>query len=564
MNYLLKQGTTKKTSQSKPIPGREKEMTRNNAGGFVFKVNSWTQLERFLILGSAGGSYYVGERDLTAENVDVVRACIATDGLRAVKTIVDISVSGRAPKNDPALYALALAASYGPDIKVREAALAALPRVARIGTHLFQFCSFVDGMRGWGKSLRRSVAAWYLDKPAEKLAYQAVKYQSRNGWSHKDLLSLAHPKPQDETHSVILRWIKKGTDIGDNLIQPSIIAAFEEAKGADEKSVIRLIREYGLTREMIPTEVQNSPKVWEALLEKMPLTAMIRTLGRMGSIGLLAPLSDASKLVVNRLADRDYLRKSRVHPIAVLSALLTYQRGAGVRGSLSWTAVPQVVDALNDAFYLAFDNIPPTGKNFYLGVDVSGSMEGGEIAGVPGLTPRMGAAAMAMLTARTEQNYYAAGFSDGTRVKGALRGTTMHVGHGSRYIPSMEPIPISRTQRLDALMRQMASIPMGGTDCALPMLDALHQTIPVDCFIIYTDNETWSGTIHPKQALDQYRQKMGRDAKCIVCGMTATKFSIADPNDEGMLDVVGFDASVPSIIAGLLGAQSEATAEVED
>ena len=81
------------------------------------------------------------------------------------------------------------------------------------------------------------------------------------------------------------------------------------------------------------------------------------------------------------------------------------------------------------------------------------------------------------------------------------------------------------------------------------MLDAITHKIPVDVFIIYTDNETWAGAIHPFQALRQYREKMGIPAKLIVVGMTATQFSIADPNDAGMLDVVGFDTATPNLIA---------------
>lgn len=554
MSYLLKTPTAKKTPQSQPIPGREKEMTRNDAGGFAFKVDSFARMERFLILGSEGGTYYVGESDLTKQNVDNLRSCIATDGQRAVKMITDISVSGRAPKNDSALYALALAASFGGDVKVRQAALDALPKVARIGTHLFQFSAFIDSMRGWGPALRKAVAAWYLEKPVDKLAYQLVKYQQRNGWSHSDLLRLAHPKADLKAeHAALFRWVRKGSEA---LPENGLIQDFESAKTADEHKLINLIGYRGLTREMIPTEHQKSPKVWEALLEKMPMTAMIRTLGRMGAVGLLTPLSDAQKLVVARLGDREALRKARVHPIQVLSALITYQQGRGVKGNLTWTAVPQVVDALNDAFYAAFENVEPTGKNFYLGLDVSGSMSSGNISGVPGLTPRMGTAAMAMLVARTEPNFYAAGFSDGSRVRNAPRGQTQWGGYGSRYVPAMEAVPISKSQRLDAVMRQMEQIPMGGTDCALPMIDALHQNLKVDCFIIYTDNETWAGTIHPKQALDQYRQKLGIDAKLIVCGMTATQCSIADPADQGMLDIVGFDASVPTLINGFLGANA--------
>lgn len=35
----------------------------------------------------------------------------------------------------------------------------------------------------------------------------------------------------------------------------------------------------------------------------------------------------------------------------------------------------------------------------------------------------------------------------------------------------------------------------------------------------------------------------------VVVGMTSNGFSIADPNDAGMLDVVGFDSAAPALIA---------------
>lgn len=534
-NYLSALATQKKAPQSKPIPGREKEMIRNNAGGFAFTADSWTRLERFIILGSSNGSYYVGEQDLTSQNLDNVRACIANDGLRAVKTIVDISLAGRAPKNDPALYALALAASYGADVKVREAALANLPKVARIGTHLFQFCEFINSMRGWGPALRRAVSAWYLEKSPDKLAYQLAKYQSRNGWSHADVLSLAHPKADLRIeHAKMFRWVEK-KESSEGL--PEIIAGMELAKGADAKTVCKLIRSHGLTREMIPTEVQKDPAVWEALLEKMPMGAMIRTLGRMSASGLLAPLSAASKHVVAQLGDREALRKARVHPIQVLAAILTYGAGRGLRGSLTWTTVPQVVDALNDAFYASFENVEPTGKNFYMGVDVSGSMTMGQVAGLAGLTPNMGAAAMAMLIARTEPNYFIGGFSD-------------------RFVD----LGISRADKLEAAMRK-CQMDFGGTDCAIAIKHALAHKYPVDAFVVITDGETWAGDRHNAQVLVEYRQKMGRDAKLIVINMVANRTSIADPQDAGSLDVVGFDASVPTLINGFVGGNAKVATE---
>jgi len=81
----------------------------NSDGGYSWQVNDWTRLDRFLILGAEGGTYYIAERDLVKQNHDAIVRCLQADGVRAVKRIVEISESGRAPKNDPAVFALALA-----------------------------------------------------------------------------------------------------------------------------------------------------------------------------------------------------------------------------------------------------------------------------------------------------------------------------------------------------------------------------------------------------------------------------------------------------------------------
>jgi 60 kDa SS-A/Ro ribonucleoprotein len=187
MTYLKGFGT-RRVPQWVPLPGQ----SANSAGGHAWAVDVWTRLHRFLILGSEGGSYYASQWKLTRENSKTVERCVREDGKRAVAEIVRVSDEGRASKNDPALFALALAASLGDD-ETRKAALDALPQVARTGTHLFQFASFVEGFRGWGRSLRRAVGRWYAAQPVDALAYQAVKYRQRDGVAHRDLLRLAHP-----------------------------------------------------------------------------------------------------------------------------------------------------------------------------------------------------------------------------------------------------------------------------------------------------------------------------------------------------------------------------------
>src|SRR4029077_17903680 len=157
MTYL-KRFTSKGTPQGQRIPGTNQ--VPNSAGGFAWAVDDWMRLERFLILGTEGGSYYASERKLTRENAEAVERCIVADGVRAVGRIVAISDAGRAPKNEPALFALAMAAKLG-GVDTRRGALAALPRVARIGTHLFHFAEYVKALGGWGRGTMRAFARWY-------------------------------------------------------------------------------------------------------------------------------------------------------------------------------------------------------------------------------------------------------------------------------------------------------------------------------------------------------------------------------------------------------------------
>lgn len=519
MNYS-KLYNLRKTPQTLAIP--QSEQVRNNAGGFAWQVDGWTQLDRFLILGSEAGTYYVAPRPLTQANAQNIVKLIKTDGEAVIQRIVKVSVAGRAPKNDPAIFALALCASFGDD-RTRAQALLALPSVCRTGTHLFAFAEVVDGLRGWGRGLRRAIGAWYNAKPVEEVELQLVKYQQRNGWSNRDLLRLAHPIPASDAHRDLYKWVVSGEQVPEGCAR---IEAMTKLKTVtDAKEAAQIIVDARLPRETVPTELLTHAEVWEALLDAMPMTAMVRNLATMTRVGLLAPKSEAVKKVVAQLGDGQRIRRARVHPVALMLALRTYASGKGFRGTGTWTPVRAVVDALDEAFYTAFANVEPTGKRYLLGVDVSGSMGAAYLAG-SGVTAREAAAAMAMVTVATEDAVTPMAFST-----------------------SFKPLSLSRRMRLDDAIKKVSAWAFGGTDCALPMIYAKEKKLPIDIFVVYTDSETWYGNIHPSQALRDYRETMGIDAKLIVVGMTAGGFTIADPKDRGMLDVVGFDASVPEVMS---------------
>src|SRR5512139_4032691 len=304
------------TPQSRPIPGSTQ--VANSGGGYSWQVDDWTRFDRFLILGAEGGTYYITERDLVKQNHDAIVRCIKLDGVRAVKRIVEISDSGRAPKNDPAIFALALVAAHG-HAEAKALAFQSLAKVCRIGTHLFHFAEYVNALRGWGRGLRNAVGSWYVNRDADELARQVVKYQQRDRWSHGDLLRLAHPKAPSRDHEAVFRWILSGADgLGERTVTrrvkgeprpatyagvgdlPAFIQAFEQAKKASSKAeIVKLVTEHDLPREAIPTQWLDELEVWGALLQRMPMTAMIRNLGKMTSLGLIKPSSPKTSVFRN-------------------------------------------------------------------------------------------------------------------------------------------------------------------------------------------------------------------------------------------------------------------------
>ena len=519
---------TRHTPQSRQADPRQ---VPNAAGGYVFEVTDESRLRRFLTLGVEGGTYYARAGDLAVENAAVVDRMATTDPRLLVDTIVDISTRGSAPRQNPALFALAYAASHGDD---RGYALAALPKVARTGTHLFLFARYVEQHRGWGRGLRRAVADWYTGKPVDSVAYQAVKYRQREGWSHRDLLRLAHPKTADPSLNALFRWVTSGAVDVDEA-HPRTLEGFLRAQSATPERIPDLVREYGLSWEMLPDDALTRATTWDALLDNgMPQTALIRQLPRLTRLGMLPAMGGRTREVAEQLADPERLRRARVHPINVLVAQRTYAAGESARGESAWKPTRTIVDALDDAFYAAFGAVEPAGKRTLLALDVSGSMTA-PISNMP-LTCREASAALALVQMATEPESECMGFIAGRSGNYWLRDAVL------------TPLSISPRQRLDDAIRAVSRLPFGGTDCALPMQHALRAGLAVDTFVVYTDNETWAGHTHPHQALVEYRQKTGIPARMIVVGMTATQCSIADPSDPGMLDVAGFDAAVPSLI----------------
>jgi 60 kDa SS-A/Ro ribonucleoprotein len=515
----------------------------NTAGGQSFAVSARERFLRYLILGNELGTYYATGRSDEVASMAALDELIAKGaGTEAVELIRAVSVSGRAKNQVPTLIALAACASSG-DNGTSVAAHDALSTVARTPTMLFEyldnrerFARATSGGKGWGRRQRTAIQKWYNGRTARELAGLVTKYRRRGGFSHQDALRLGHVVPKTPAHGIVF-----GYATGHECSVPHdsesrkvvrFLAAVDVAAGLtsttdDHAALVSLINEHSLVHEHIPTPCLGSRSVWNALVPGMPLGALLRNLNRLTALGVIgADQVEITDNVVSRLTDPLALRKARIHPMAILIAHRVYSIGIGDRGNLQWGPCDKITRALDTAFTASFAAVTPSNKRFLLALDVSGSM-GAPCAGASALSCAEAAAAMAVVTAKTEPQCTAMCFAD-----------------------TFSPFPLTNDTTLHQARVAMYDRPFGPTDCALPMLWAIEQKVEVDVFVVYTDSETYYGSIHPCQALRRYRAECGvPHAKLVVVGMASNGFTIADPEDAGTMDVVGFDASAPKAIS---------------
>ena len=777
----------------------------NNAGGFVWQISDQEQVLRYLVIGSEGGNFYQTPQQVSSQCASCVLRMTRTPAnfKWLTDTIRQVSIEGRAAKQESTLLALATAIVFAPTPAAKSQALAIVNDCVRILTHMYMLMGYIKLFSkaghpnlaastsaslanahsasvsapikgvvtvgsGIGRGIRRVFGEYFYSRTGIEIANLVTKYQNREGWTIKDVLTLIHidpkkmkddggrlaidnvfgryvappivaPQPHDsatpqphasplsieettpsmrDATAALLNAIKEIHDIVLRAQAPNTTTS-----QAELDRIVHLINTIGLCREQLPSQLFKHRKIWEALLlskgangkgKGMPLTALIRNLGKLSTteIGIITPGGSSSsysssysaantswggvtptKHICDRITDAHDIKRTRIHPYTILVAMLTYQKGQGDKGSLTWTPNPNVIAALDKAFKLAFQNVTPTGKRIKIALDVSGSMSSAYCTGSPIVSCATGSVAMMMMTLWVENQHRGVPPPNGgssallagvpppnggssallaapgatpppaaspwtttqlpdgrtlyentvtkqcqftpppaspaapppavggrtppglsnevTAVRGRIplldeyRKTKQYLGHPAEapkpatgyhssfftppppayYLPELYPPPATPSNvsvcafsntiiditnaivgYMDATIDpatglptmtiadalKLVEMPFSSTDCALPMIQALKNNEKVDAFVIYTDSETYMGTIHPQAALEEYRKATGINAKLIVVGMTSNCLTIADPKDLNTLNLAGFDTATPRIISDFI------------
>ena len=464
----------------------------NNAGGFVWQISDREQVIRYLIIGSEGGNYYQTPQQVSSTCAScVLRMTRTPDNFKwLVDTIRQVSIEGRAAKQESTLLALATAIVFARTPADKTEALNAVKDCVRILTHMYMIIGYIKIFSkaghptlaaptaapapsskvvtvgsGIGRGIRRVFGEYFYSRTGIEIANLMTKYQNREGWTIKDVLTLIHIDPKkmkDDGGRLAIEHVFKTKEEFAPILatapptaEPTktLLSAIKEihtialqpssAQYAQELDrIVHLINTVGLCREQLPSQLFKQRKVWEALLTNkgangkgkgMPLTALIRNLGKLStdeikiieprtardqsSAGKQAyafaaaaipvfPLGHAqhyTEYIFRRITDAHDIKRTKIHPYSILVAMLIYKKGSGDKGGMTWTPNIHIVDALDRAFKLAFQNITPTGKRIKIALDVSGSMSSAFCAGSQIVNCATASVAMMMMTLWVER-----------------------------------------------------------------------------------------------------------------------------------------------------------------
>ena len=526
MNYNFFTKKKSGTPQNQPIPGREAEMIKGRSGGYTFDAGIWSMLRRCLLIGTAKSTYYAGKKELTDDFVNVLVSAIAQNPTRVAEEIVYAS-DGRSINNSAPILALVLL-SMGKSSEAKQAFQEIFSTVIRTGSHFYEWLSYTKSMRGFGKVVRESGKTWLSREDVKGLAYQLLKYQQRQGFTHRDALRLFHVKPPTEEHRQLFEWVVKGwAQLPKEIPTPALaqIWWYEWLKRNPEQTQ-QAISQGHLTHEMAAPVGKMDKAAWQLLFEEMPIGAMLRNLGSLTQLDVLRTDGVANlKRLEATLNSKDRLRSGRIHPIDVLKALKTSKSGGKLgRSQKTWQPVPRILDILEKALEMSFEVVEPTGKVFMHAVDVSGSMSSGVVDSV-GLSCCEIATAMALVTAKAEKNYEIRGFANDFRYLG-----------------------ITAKDTFSSALKKSTNQNFGGTDASVAYDWMIKNKFKADVICFWTDSESWAGNQHPSEALAQYRKKINPDIKAVYVTLAPYQLTLVDPNDPLSWDMGGFDPGIPRII----------------
>lgn len=460
----------------------------------------------------------------------------------------------------PLAYTLAVCArSTNQDVSRK--AYMAIQTVCRTPEKLFMFLKYCKEslkLKSWPRRHRMAVAKWYttnpqyLDNPM-LLAKHVTKYRRRHGFSHKKVLKCCHPNTSrcPDDIKFILCYAVKGISKARRLHQGEegkIMSVVDFINDVDtlrkgkmpEDDVVALIKKWELTWEQIPTVHLQSKEIWKALLNIMPMTALLRNLGKLTMHRLLEPGSQEETRTCSRLNNAELLKDAKLHPIQILSSLNGYRRGEGFRRNrYTWNVNQNIVHSLTQAYMTQLTSssqTPNLPQNLLVAINIRHSIER-HVVGIPLMNCKQTATALAMTLKQSQPSTHTVTFGSG----GIARRLDFQLSDSGIY---------DIESALDAVEQRTDDNPV---NFDAPLQYAMQNMKAVNAVILMTDRLTEQDRSDIQRAYRNFKEHFLDVSFITVCFQNCEETSpVAEPQDPNMLDVIGVDAGALDIILSFI------------
>ncbi|XP_052789326.1 RNA-binding protein RO60-like isoform X2 [Mya arenaria] len=529
------------------------------------------------------------------------------EGQRVVECIKRVHADKLYHKREPLLFILAQSCHAGANDAVKKAAYDLVNEVCANPVDLFTWLKHIkicsQFTKGWGSGLRRTVNNWYNSRDPKQIAEFVTRYTHVERWSHKDVFRLSHIKPKNDGLAFIVKVVCKGLKTAKEATPDpappvaKLVAYFDAVEyvkhSTDGFAAAMKLEEYELHKEYVPMALLSSKEIWNSLLLNMTVKDVMTSLpalGRRAYLTMPARGTDGDPVVreirhkvLTHLQDMESLESEQISPFFIYIAIRNYVRvfsdvkkhgGKGGKALKREHAAtnedqqpqskkkkkkkgkkqdkgqgegvnkeetdenkatekakrnnPDIYEALHKAFRAAVEkNTPTTGKSYLLALKASSSEFQKGIRGTPSISAIEVMALMATILKKKESSVDLGFFTASlTQMK---------------YPAEMENII------QDIGLMAVPDLTLA-CDPASPVTWALEKKRKYDVILVMSDGHETEGETSPGSSLVEYRQKMKLpNTKMVICGLASPKLEFA--TEPGMLDIGGFDATVPKIIS---------------
>lgn len=494
-------------STTKPVPVAD---VINAAGAPAYSLNAESELAQYVLTGCFNGTYYAtGEAQL-----DKVKELCGKVSLEYVAKLAVYARKNGLMKDTPA-FLLAYLCSKGTE-GVRLCGMAFQkvcdnPKLVRNFVQIIR--SGVLGRKSLGTAPKRFIQQWLDSRTPLELFRGSIGTQP----SLADVIKMVHPHPSNVAQSAMYAYLI-GKPHNPELLPEEVIhfEAFKREKGGMVPDV---------PFEFL-TALPLSEADWKSIAQKTTWTQTRMNLNTFLRHGVLKD-KGMVKVIAARLRDPEQVKRSRCFPYQLMTAFHHVDPGVPV----------EITNALQDAMETATENVPELPGDTYVFVDVSGSMH----------SPVTGSRGTA--TSKVNCIQVAALFASSILRKNPNAGVMA-------FSDRLNTVQLNPRDSVMTNANKLASLPSGGTNCALPLAALNGAQAKGDNIIYVSDNESWLGRGYGGQTATQaqwntFKQRNKKARMVCIDLIPNSTVQVAPQRD--VLNVGGFSDNVFSVVSDFLG-----------